>query len=169
MKQLVTTAAWIMFLPFLAAAQDSDHSKGHGYAYFAPGAMVQTGCGECDRLATAHVGGGGEGFLTRNLGVGADLGYLTPTRSWGDGIGTFSPNFVVRFRAKDNDNRVEPFVTGGYTLFFRSGTANGFNVGGGVNYWFKECVGLRLELRDNVWTEFGTVHYVGFRIGVTSR
>jgi hypothetical protein len=169
MSRLIGTVLLIACLPLLAAAQSTDYSKGHGYAYFAPGTMAQTRCSGCGRLATAHIGGGGEGFFTRNLGLGADLGYLTPMRSWGDGIGTFSPNFVVRFRAKDDYNKLEPFVTGGYTLFFRSGTANGFNVGGGVNYWFKDRFGLRFELRDNVWTEFGTVHYVGFRIGVTFR
>jgi hypothetical protein len=83
MKRLIGTTLLMGLLPLLAAAQGTDYSKGHGYVYFAPGAMVQTACGECDRLATAHIGGGGEGFLTRNLGFGADLGYLTPMRSWG--------------------------------------------------------------------------------------
>jgi hypothetical protein len=80
-----------------------------------------------------------------------------------------SPNLVVRFRAKDEHNRVEPFVTGGYTLFFRWGAANGFNFGGGVNYWLKDHIGLRFEVRDTVWTSGGLIHYLGFRIGVTFR
>ncbi len=169
MKQLIGTTLLIGLLPLLAAAQDSEYSKGHGYLYFAPGfaaAKGETGMG------VAHMGGGGEGFLTRNLGLGADVGYLAPFEAFSDGIGTFSPNFVARFRAKSDENKVEPFVTGGYTLFFRQGTANGANFGGGANWWFKERVGLRIELRDNVMIPGGDVsapHFVGFRIGLTFR
>jgi len=127
---------------------------------------------EGESAAIAHVGAGGEGFFTKNLGLGADVGYLTPMRSWSDGIGTFSPNFVARFRAKSDENKVEPFVTGGYTRFFGDGSANGVNFGGGTNYWFKDHVGLRFEVRDNVMIPPSmdlTVHHVGFRIGLTFR
>jgi len=163
MKRLIRTLFLLASLPLLASAQSSDYSKGHGYAYFAPGVSSPSS------VTYAHVGGGGEGFFTRYIGAGADLGYLTPIRSWSDGIGTLSPNLVARFRAKDKNNKLEPFVTGGYTLFFRSGTASGFNFGGGVNYWLKDHVGLRFEVRDNVWTQYATIHYVGFRVGVTFR
>jgi hypothetical protein len=153
----------------MVGAQSSNYSKGHGYFYFAPGgaaARGETG------LWTAHVGGGGEGFFTKHLGLGGDVGYLTPFRHWKDGIGTFSPDFIVRFRAKNDGNKVEPFVTGGYTLFFREGTVSGANFGGGLNYWFTDRVGLRFELRDNVSIPGGdvsTTHFVGFRIGLTFR
>ncbi|HUU13422.1 MAG TPA: outer membrane beta-barrel protein [Terriglobia bacterium] len=169
MKQLIGTILLIGLLPLFAAAQDSEYSKGQGYVYFAPGfaaAEGETGKG------VAHIGGGGEGFFTRNLGLGADVGYLVPFEAFSDGIGTFSPNFVARFRAKSDKNKVEPFVTGGYTLFFRQGSANEVNFGGGANWWFKERVGLRIELRDNVMIPGGdvtTTHFVGLRIGVTFR
>jgi hypothetical protein len=120
----------------------------------------------------AHLGGGGERFFTCNLGVGADLGYLTSTEQFSGGFGTFSPNFVARFPHQSSDGKVEPFLTGGYTLFFRSGTANGLNFGGGLNYWFKERIGLRFEVRDNVMIPPGgdsTSHFVGFRIGLAFR
>ena len=163
MKRLTSTLVVLVFLPALASAQASDYSKCHGYAYFAPGASSPSS------VAYAHVGAGGEGFFTRNLGAGVELGYLTPMRSWSDGIGTLSPDLVARFRAKDKNHKLEPFVTGGYTLFFRSGSACGVNFGGGVNYWFNNNVGLRLEVRDNVWTQNGTIHFVDFRVGVTFR
>ena len=163
MRRLVGTILVLVSLPLLAAAQTDEFSRGHGYAYFAPSVTSPSS------VTWAHMGGGGEGFFTRNLGAGAEMGYLTPMQSWSSGVGTFSPNFVVRFRAKDGNNKIEPFVTGGYTLFFRSGADSGFNFGSGVNYWLKDRVGLRFEVRDNVWTQGGTVHYVGFRIGVTFR
>ena len=169
MKRVLLALLLVALVPMWASAQDSEYSKGHGYVYVAPGfaaAEGETGMG------VAHIGGGGEGFFTRNLGLGADVGYLAPFEAFSDGIGTFSPNLVARFRAKDAQNKVEPFVTGGYTLFFSSGTANGVNFGGGVNYWFKEHVGLRFEVRDSAMIPGEgqpTTHYVGLRIALAFR
>jgi hypothetical protein len=164
MRRLIVTALWIVWLPLVVAAQGTDASRGHGYVYFAPGVTSPGGTG------TMHLGAGGEGFFTRNLGLGADVGYVAPFESFTDGIGTFAPNFVTRFRAKSDDNKVEPFVSGGYTLFFREGTANGVNFGGGLNYWFRERLGLRFEVRDNVMIANGeTGHFVGLRVGLTFR
>jgi hypothetical protein len=169
MKGVLLALLLVALVPMWASAQASEYSKGHGYVYFAPGlagAQGETG------MTTAHIGGGGEGFFTRNLGLGADVGYLAPFESFSDGIGTCSPNFVARFRAKNGGNKVEPFVTGGYTLFFRSGMDNGVNFGGGVNYWFREHVGLRFELRDSAMIPGegrATTHYAGLRIALTFR
>lgn len=166
MKLLLGTILLIGLLPLLAAAQDSKYSRGHGYFYVAPG--VRTAPYAKPR-STIQVGGGGEAFFTRHLGLGADLGGLKV--SGADWLGTLSPNFVARFRAKDDENKVEPFVTGGYTLFFRSGTVSGYNFGGGINYWFRDRVGVRFEARDSVWvaSDAPDLHLVGFRIGVTFR
>jgi hypothetical protein len=84
-------------------------------------------------------------------------------------MGTLSPDVSYHFRPRSGEQKLVPFVTGGYTLFFRSGTANGFNFGGGVNYWFREHLGLRLEFRDNVSTTDATVHWLGFRVGLAFR
>ena len=163
MKRGTQLALLMMAMSLLGSAQTKEYSKGDGYAFFSPG-VTSPGT-----VTWGHLGGGGEGYFSRYLGVGAEVGYLAPMQSFSSGIGTLSPNVVARFRAKDERNKVEPFATGGYTLFFRSGHANGFNFGGGVNYWLKDHVGLRLEVRDNVWTLGETVHYVGFRVGVTFR
>lgn len=159
----------VLMLLVSAGAKASGQSQGHGYAYFAPGGAAAKG--ETGTW-TAHVGGGGEGFFMRNVGLGADVGYLTPIRSWSDGIGTFSPSFIARFRANRDEDRLEPFVAGGYTLFFRQGTASGVNFGGGINYWFTDRGGVRFELRDSVMIPGGDVratHFVGLRIGLTFR
>jgi len=42
------------------------------------------------------------------------------------------------------------------------------NFGGGVNWWFKRGLGLRLEVRDHVPTT-GNGHLLGFRIGLSFR
>jgi hypothetical protein len=81
-------------------------------------------------------------------------------------MGVVSANGLVPV----SNRKVSPFVTAGYTLFFRDFTVNGFNFGGGTNYWFSESKGLRFEVRDNVASESGdTVHFVGFRVGLAFR
>jgi len=163
MRQLLTTLLITVLFTAAGSGQGHDYSSGHGYVYFAPSVSSP------GSVTFAHVGGGGEGFFNRYIGAGAELGYLTPIRSWSDGVGTLSPNVVARLRAKDSANKVEPFITGGYTLFFRSGAASGFNFGGGVNYWMKNHIGLRFEVRDNVWTSYATIHYVGIRVSMLFR
>ena len=69
---------------------------------------------------------------------------------------------------------VEPFVTGGYSLYWgdRRATRNGFNLGGGVNLWVAKHVAVRLEVRgqgnvNHFHDSFA--YFVAFRIGVTFR
>ena len=55
------------------------------------------------------------------------------------------PSFNVGYyhRGRDSSRKFVPFVSGGYTakIFI--------NFGGGIQYWAKERLGLRLELRDH--------------------
>ncbi len=61
-------------------------------------------------------------------------------------------------------------MTGGYTLGFREGHENMWNAGGGIDYWFKPKLGLRIEFRDHVWSGGGeTTQFWGVRVGVTIR
>jgi hypothetical protein len=60
-----------------------------------------------------------------------------------------SANLSYHFLSGTKDRKLEPFVTAGYTLFFRAGTSTGVNLGGGVNVWLTEHAALRLEVRDN--------------------
>jgi len=135
--------------------------RSHGYFFVAPGGTNGT--------ATLHLGGGVEGGLGKGIGVGAELGALGPTRSFDDVLGVFSANGYYHF-FRDDGRKADPFVTGGYTLFFRSGTANLGNLGGGVNYWLGERIGLKIEFRDHIRTPGrGTLHFYGIRFGITVR
>jgi hypothetical protein len=102
--------------------------------------------------------------------VGAELGYLAPTAGLGSGIGVLSLNGAYHFLPK-KDGKLAPFVTGGYSLGFRSGTINMYNFGAGAHYWFTKRVGLRLEFRDQIWPGGGgpMFHHWGFRLGVAFR
>jgi len=161
--RFVTILGIMLVLTILVVPAKAQSS--HGYAFFAPGAAS----GSCCSNMTLHFGGGAEGIIGKGIGVGAELGFLAPREDVGAGLGVFSPNGYFHFGRKNKDKKLDPFVTGGYTLFFRSGHANLWNFGGGVNYWFASRLGLKVELRDHVWPDNGAVHYWGVRIGLAFR
>ena len=86
----------------------------------------------------------------------------------GSGVGVLSLNGLYSFRS-DRRSKVVPFVTGGYSLLFRSGHLNAANFGGGFSYWFSEKAGLRFEFRDYVRPKYLGSHIVQGRIGVIFR
>ncbi len=155
----------LLLISLISAQAQSNNTKDYkvqGYAFAAP--VVTNGGGN-----GAQVGAGVEGLVYQGLGAGAELSYLSTVTGFRSGLGVFSPNVSYHFLNATKSGKVVPFVTGGYTLFFRNGTASGFNYGGGVNYWFKERVGLRFEVRDQVFVNNGTGHFVGFRAGISFR
>lgn len=154
------------FMPHPAPAQSRDWEKRtNGYVFVAPGAVSSSG----ESAGMLHFGAGGEGLLTRRLGIGSEIGYLGPTRGLSEGIGIFSVNAVYRFTGAVPGRRVFPFLTGGYSLGFRQGTLHIVNFGGGVQYWFRDRLGLRLEFRDHVSPEYISVHLWQGRIGLAFR
>ena len=134
----------------------------NGYVFFAPGGVT---C--CSQTAmTLQFGLGGEAVIGKGIGAGAEISALGTRQYFSDSVvGVFSPNGYYHF-VHGKDVKVDPFVTGGYTLLFRSGHANLFNFGGGMNYWFKRHLGLRIEFRDQVHTDGSAVHYWGIRAGL---
>ena len=167
MRRAMTTLLVLMLIPMAAHAQRSERGSAQGSIFFGPG-----GVSGGTTTATVHFGGDAEVLVYKGLGAGAEIGYLTPWQSFSDGIGVFSVNGSYNFFPRRTGQKTVPFVTGGYTLFFRSGTANGFNFGGGVNWWFKPKLGLHLEFRDLVWPgrfSSSTAHAFEFRVGVAFR
>jgi hypothetical protein len=151
----------VVLLPLAAAAQSKDH-HGQGYFFVAPTA---TSAGDFG----LHIGGGGEGLVYKGLGVGGEIGYIGASRELSRGIGVLSPNVSYNFTKASRSGKFAPFVTGGYTLLVGSDALHAVNLGGGVNWWFKDHLGLRLEFRDHVATQFGSTHIFGFRIGLAFR
>jgi hypothetical protein len=118
------------------------------------------------------VGGGLEGLfgVHEHVGVGMELAGIVPGtgKVGSETIGSLSVNgyYHPLFSSK-----WDPFVTGGYSLLFRDFTANGFNVGGGLHYWFSQ-VGLTFECRDLITRSvlnLAANQYLEFRFGVTIR
>ncbi len=134
-----------------------------GYWYVAPGVATAGGYNSF----TIHMGGGGEFAIAKGISAGIEGGALGFKRDYtGTVVGTASANGYYHF-FKAKDAKFDPFVTGGYTLFFRSGTANLGNFGAGVNYWFTRTLATRVEFRDHVWSGNGTMHYWGIRMGLS--
>jgi hypothetical protein len=137
------------------------------YLFLAPGAESPVGSHE----GTLHgygAGAGGELLLGSHFGVGAEIGGMAPGKGKAsETIGIFSANAYGHLR---REKSFDPFVVGGYSMFFRDFTANGGNVGVGANYWFHENVGLLLEGRDHYAKIQGVpTHIWEFRIGLTFR
>jgi len=160
MRKIIITAIVMMTIQGIALAQGSNERRGWGYVFGGAGASsgdFSTGF--------FQVGAGGEGLVANGFGLGAEIGYLAPFRSGGNGIGLFSGDASYHF---NRSSKLVPFVTGGYSAAFRSGASHGGNFGGGVHYWMKEHVGLRFEVRDHVFSS-DSPHLFQFRVGLSFR
>ena len=152
----------VLAVAFAAAAFAQSTSA---YVFGAPGGASGSG----STRATLQAGAGVELALPKGFGAGIEAGAISPFRSWGDDtLGFFSANGYYHFN-KGNDRRIDPFVTAGYTNFFRDGHLNLVNFGGGVNLWATRHLGGRLEVRDQVNSRYDTVHYWNFRLGLAFR
>jgi hypothetical protein len=141
----------------------TEEHRGQGYAFFAEGAMIEGG----NNAGTVHFGGGGEGLLYKGLGLGAEAGYITKWRDFTYGIGMLSVYGSYHF---NRHAKLSPFVSGGYSMAVRRRSANLYNIGGGVNYWFHDKIGFRLELRDHVYSERSPgIHFLSGRVGFSFR
>lgn len=154
----------VLFALALLPAAHAQRYNGHGYAYYSIDAPHPGNFGD---LMSA--GGGGEAFLWKGLTVGGEVGYLFPRASTSEGIGLLSLDGGWQFVNRDHPGKVVPFVTGGYTLAFRSGVASLLNVGGGVAWWFTRRLALRTEVRTYVYTSNGGAFDTSIRFGIQFR
>lgn len=154
MKQVILLAALTVI------SSVGQEMRGFGHTYFAVG-----------RHETLGAGAGGDVLLYRGAGAAVDAGYLFNRNAAGSGIGLASANgvyhFARNFERPDRSERLVPFATAGYGIGFRSGHANLFNYGAGVNWWFSESLGLRAEVRD--YRNSGRSFVTQFRVGLSFR
>lgn len=162
MRRAVMVLSFFVLAQAAAYGQSTDEPRGWGYGF---GAVGGTSGGS---VATLHVGGGGEGLVYKGLGLGAEVGYLSPFEDLADGIGILSTNVSYHFVKPRSNQKLIPFVTGGFSLAFRNGASGGGNFGGGVQYWVRPRLGLRFEFRDHIFSS-DTAHLYGFRVGLSFR
>ncbi len=96
---------------------------------------------------------GGEMVFGKGIGAGGELGFIAGHSSFG----FLSLNGYYHFAHHGVTRKLDPFVTGGYTLAFDPlvvlgprNASNGVNIGFGLNYWFLRHLGVRTEFRDIV-------------------
>ena len=139
-----------------------------GYWYVAPGGLTTPGAAPSipgHTALTLQMGGGGELALAKGVSLGIEGGAVALAHDYINTVqGEGSLNGFYHFR-HSRQARWDPFVTGGYSLFFRRGATSLGNFGGGVNYWFADTVAFRFEFRDQVQGGPATIHYWGARIG----
>jgi hypothetical protein len=152
--------AAIVSLPVAAFAQND--RPGQWYLF---GTAGTSGFGSGQKIG---VGFGGERLVHAGIGVGGELqGFVLGTN--GSAAGGVLVALDGSYHLRLAERRWVPFVTGGYSGFAGCGSGcavfSGFNYGGGVNYWVKSNRGVRLEVRDHVFQDYGPVHLVEFRVG----
>jgi hypothetical protein len=148
---------------FAAASAAPAHAQGLGYAIAGP-AGFSGFFGSSD--AGFHAGGGGEVLVRRIAGAGAEFGIFGNASS---ALWDKSVNGV--FHVPTGGRRLSPFVTGGYThLSSGEGSFDAWNIGGGIDYWTKDRLCVRVEFRDHVRSDHrGDVHYWALRAGIAFR
>lgn len=151
-----------MTVPSLAQGNLFDPARIWGHVFAAPGAFTDFD----NAIDNFHLGGGVAGIGSSGLGGHAELGISGPFENFWDGFGVFSTGLTFAFKP---DSRTVPFVNGGYTLVFRSGSANGIHFGGGVNHWFNETWGIGIEGRDHIILEGETIHIIQARVSLLIR
>jgi hypothetical protein len=163
MKGFISGICCVLVVAGFAFAADNQDRKGQGYVFFATGGA--TGGGRTD--AVMHFGLGGEGVLYKGLGLGGEIGYLYPTVSASSGIAIVSINALYQFGLPTSTRKTVPFITGGWSIAVRDSAINGANIGGGVTYWFRRRLGLRMEFRDHFAARDITAHIWEGRVGLS--
>lgn len=167
MKNLVLATIITFAVTTLAIAQETSKPAMQVHGFLGGGGLFVEG----ERAGLVQAGGSVEGKVYKGLGVGVEASYLAFKDAWGEGFGLISPNATYHFPTSTN-GKITPFITGGYSLAYKEGTANLANFGGGVDYWPSKHVGIRFDLRDHVSPgAFGdsAAHFLVARIGILGR
>src|SRR5215831_16956429 len=104
-----TKLALLLFALCTAAIAQSSS----GYVFIAPGGITAGGY----TAATLHFGGGADLAIWKGIGLGLELGAVSPTADFGGVVGVFSPDATYHF-VRGRRPKIDPFVNAGYTLLF---------------------------------------------------
>jgi hypothetical protein len=114
----------------------------------------------------AGLSGGAEIAIAKGFSAGPEIGFITPRTNFHDNVaGLASVNGFYHIR--HGKPVLDPFVSSGWSVLFRNGSANFFNYGGGLNCWLTPSVALRAEFRDRIHGDGTNFHLWGFRLGVS--
>jgi len=140
---------------------------------------------------TPAAGFGGEVYVFKGLGIGAEVGVagldIRGNRNKMTGVG--SADLSYHFFPKKIRGNAAPFVAGGYTVFFGHNThtgtglwghkplmTQGFNVGGGIDVFASKHVGVRFDVRyhghggrilNYIYPDLDQFSFVAVRVALT--
>ena len=137
----------------------------HGYVFVAPGVASYGSSPETPAengsSGFIHLGFGGEYVFKNTIGAGGEVGFLGRTDL--GALGAASLNGYYHFK---RNGSWAPFVTAGYSNFFELFQSTSLaNIGGGVNYWYRDHFGLKFEFRDHFASGARSANYAEFRFG----
>ncbi len=167
MKSFTITGFAIFLLCSCAFAEEEfKKPKQTGFVFISPGAFTVN----VDARKTIEIGGGYEGFLYKGLGLGFDVGgiqQLSPGSSNWTGITTL---YAIYDFQRAANQKLCPYVFGGGTAIPASDVSGGYNLGGGVKYWFAKHAGLKLDFRFHARPgNLRTYDDIQARIGIAFR
>ena len=174
MRKFVVTTAFFLLIPAMSPAQSAEpRYAGQGYFVFGFGA----GTGDIyTHPLMWQVSGGGERFVYKGLGVGAEAGIVLWTGApWPHNAVTASGDLSYHFGRHARRGKLDPFVLGGPSFVgpMEKGGGRGspaLNFGGGATLWLADHAGLRMEFRDIAGASYWEFdHYLSWRVGVTFR
>lgn len=146
MRSKLSLWSFVLTPLLLSAGENAPFNyRGSAYAY-ASGGSCQHG------YAVAGGGGGAEGFVWKGLSIGLEAGYQSFINSY-DYMELSVPigyHFVNRKTPAKWDPFISTSLLGIGIQTDRSGFGAAGSLGGGVNYWFRKRIGLRLEFRSHV-------------------
>lgn len=186
MREFIVAVVLAAVTPSFGLAQTADHPyRGQGYVVFGMG--TASAGGEHPDLFVVSAGGGGEFFVYKGLGMGAEASYAHLGRGPDLQAWIASGDLSYHFGRNARRGKTDPFVVLGVSGFFPTrglpaGNSVFFpdsdgrlepagNFGGGVNLWLAKRVGLRFEARDYIqeYASSGPGHDVSFRVGISLR
>jgi len=167
----IVAACFVLALFCSSAKAQNEYKKPRRSSYFfvAPGAISINV--EPFRQSSFQIGGGYEGFIYRGLGIGIDGGALrvaTPgtLQKW---TGMLSLDAIYDFQ-RASGQKLCPFIAAGFTAIPQFDVGGGYNVGGGIKYWFAERSGLKVEFRFHARPgDLHTYDDIQARIGIAIR
>ncbi|HYO84222.1 MAG TPA: hypothetical protein VES20_22650 [Bryobacteraceae bacterium] len=162
--RLVTRFFLLLTMTVVSAAAQSHYGYGFAGVSGIPGRVLYTNW----QGTMAHAGLGGQARIGRGWTAGAEVGVISAVdNEYGRTTGLLSagPEFHL-----PTGGRFDPFLTGGGSKLGVGGDGWMWFYGGGLNYWFRQRLGIRVEFRDHVWpTEGSSVRFTGVRAGLTFR
>jgi hypothetical protein len=160
--RLLPGPAWLPWLLLLALAFPLALSAQVSNGY------VTAGLGHYEGKTNSQFALGGEWVPGKRFGVGGEVGVLAGHTS----LIFASVDGYFHFPTAAASRKLDPFVLAGFgggSQGLRAGDGVLLNFGGGINYWFRPRLGLRMEVRDMVApnpSRLSSDQFFGFRVGL---